>query len=152
MSCNTLFKHPCDPPGDPDGDRDPDLGGGDDLDGEEEEDEDESASAMAANIAGDRELKALPVVLLFKSNFQAFLNRTRMLLTRSADQNMQLGKDAPGDRKIYALLVFNCSTLYYFRNLALTSSPNVFIEGKLIMDGFNFSLIHVFGSINAFGR
>ena len=67
-------KHPCDPPGDPDGDRDPDLGGGDDLDGEEEEDEDESASAMAANIADDRELKALPVVLLFKSNFQAFLN------------------------------------------------------------------------------
>ena len=39
-------RDPCDPPGDPDGDRDPDLGGGD-LDGEEEEDEDESASAMA---------------------------------------------------------------------------------------------------------
>ena len=75
-----------------------------------------------------------------------------MLLTRSADQNMQLGKDAPGDRKIYALLIFNCSTLYYFGNLALTSSPNIFIEGTFIMDGFNFSLIHVFGSINAFGR
>ena len=40
------FCDPCDPAGDPDGDRDPDLGGGD-LEGEEEEDEDESASAMA---------------------------------------------------------------------------------------------------------
>ena len=39
-------RDPCDPAGDPEWDRDPDLGGGD-LDGEEEEDEDESASAMA---------------------------------------------------------------------------------------------------------
>ena len=70
-------KHPCDPPGDPDGDRDPDLGGGDDLDGEEEEDEDESASAMAADVAADRYFKAFPVDFLFKFNSQAFLFETK---------------------------------------------------------------------------
>ena len=44
-------RDPCDPPpGEPDGDREPDLGGGD-LEGEEEEDEDESASAMADEVA-----------------------------------------------------------------------------------------------------